>query len=225
MAVRAVLFDLDGTLLDSLADIGESMNFVLREMGLGQHPLTDYRHFVGDGVTVLATRALPPDRRDDATVAACVARMRLVYGGRTTLKTRPYDGIPALLEELEERGIATAVLSNKPHDLTVGLVAELLGGWSFAVVFGERSGVPRKPDPAGAVEVAGRLGLEADSVLYVGDTPTDMATARAAGMRAVGATWGFRGEAELRAAGADFIVGHPLEIVPLLLEQPAVLRT
>jgi len=216
MTHRAVLFDLDGTLLDSLADIGESMNFVLLEQGFTQHSLSAYRNFVGDGVSMLVRRSLPADRRDEATVAACVSRMRDVYAGRLADRTRPYDGIPDLLTGLESADIAKAVLSNKPHDLTVDLVARLLGRWSFAVVFGERTGVARKPDPAGAAEVAGLLGLDPAAIVYVGDTPTDMATARAAGMLAVGATWGFRDETELREAGADLIVHHPVQVLDLL---------
>ncbi|MFN2425525.1 MAG: HAD family hydrolase [Candidatus Binatia bacterium] len=213
MPAPAVIFDLDGTLLDSLEDIGESMNFVLKGMGLEEHPLSAYRGFVGDGVTVLAERALPPGKRDRATVTAVVARMRLIYGGRATLKTRPYEGVPALLDELAARGIGLAVLSNKPHDLTVQLVADLLGRWNFAVIFGERASVPRKPDPAAALEIAGLLALPASSIVYVGDTATDMATARAAGMRAVGVTWGFRSEAELRGSGAVRIARRPLDVL------------
>ena len=217
MLTQAVLFDLDGTLLDSLADLGESMNFVLQEMGLAAHPLTDYRTFVGDGIAMLARRSLPPDRRDARSIAACVTRMRQVYGGRATRKTRPYEGIAELLDALESRGVAKAVLSNKSHDLTVELVAALLGRWTFRPVLGERSGVPRKPDPAGALEVAAHLGLAPSRIVYVGDTPTDMATARAAGMRAVGATWGFRSEAELREAGADEIAHRPGDVLSHLV--------
>lgn len=219
MPTQAVLFDLDGTLLDSLADISGAMNFVLLEMGFAKHSLSDYRRFVGDGLTMLARRSLPPERRDEATVAACVAGMREVYAARVADKTRPYEGIPALLHSLESRGVAMAVLSNKPHDLTVELVGRLLGNWKFVAVFGERPGVPRKPDPAGAFEAAARLGLEPAGVVYVGDTPTDMETARAAGMLAVGATWGFRDETELRDAGADAIVHHPAEVLAHLTDR------
>jgi len=224
MMRQAVLFDLDGTLLDSLADIGESMNVVLSELGFTQHSLSSYRGFVGDGVTMLARRSLPPPQRDEATVAACVSRMRDVYAGRLAEQTRPYDGITDLLDALESGGIAKAVLSNKPHDLTVDLVARLLGRWAFAAVFGERPGVARKPDPAGASEVAGLLGLAPSAIVYVGDTPTDMATARAAGMLAVGATWGFRDEAELREAGADVIVQHPAQVLDHLGARAASVR-
>jgi phosphoglycolate phosphatase len=217
MPDQAVLFDLDGTLVDSLADIGESMNFVLAEKGLPEHSLGDYRAFVGDGMKMLARRALPPGERTGEAIEACVARMIEVYAGRVALKTRPYDGIAELLDELVARGIAAAVLSNKPHGPTVDLVARLFPRRPFAVVFGERRGVPRKPDPAAAVEIASKLALAPAAVLYVGDTPTDMATAISAGMRPLGAGWGFRSEAELRAAGAPAVASHPREVLAHLL--------
>lgn len=216
MAIQALVFDLDGTLLDSLADIGESMNSALESMGLNGHPLSDYRGFVGDGVRLLAERALPPERRDRESVDTCVVRMRQVYAPRAARRTRPYKGVPVLLDALEERGLPKAILSNKPHDLTVALVRAQLGRWGFEVVYGERSGIPRKPDPTGALEIATGLGLEPGSILYVGDTPTDMETARAAGMSSVGVTWGFRDECELRAAGADRIVHEPERILGIL---------
>ncbi len=216
MSTNAVLFDLDGTLLDSLADIATSMNLVLSERGLATHPLADYRAFVGDGVSLLVRRALPPGQRDDATAGACVARMREIYGGRAACTTRPYEGIPELLDGLEARGIRKAVLSNKPHELAVSLVATLLGRWAFDPVYGERPGVARKPDPGGALEVAARLGAAPATILYVGDTPIDIATARAAGMRALGATWGFRGEAELREAGAYALARSPVDVLAYL---------
>jgi phosphoglycolate phosphatase len=210
---RAVIFDLDGTLVDSLADIAESMNTVLVSMGFPAHPLADYRRFVGDGMAMLARRVLPADRVDDATVEECVARLRKVYAGRATQRTAPYDGIPELLGGLASRGIRMAVLSNKPHDLTVKLVQQLFPRSPFEAVFGERPGIPRKPDPAGALEIAAMLGLDPSDFLYVGDTPTDVATARAAGMCAAGASWGFRDAEELTAAGAPVIVKSPAEVM------------
>jgi phosphoglycolate phosphatase len=213
MKTKAVIFDLDGTLLDSLADIGESMNLVLSEMGFATHDAGAYRAFVGDGVTMLARRALPPDHNDEATVRSAVESMRKTYRGRLTNKTRPYDGIPDLLDRLDEQGVRMAVLSNKPHDLTVALVDSLLGNWPFDPVFGERPAVSKKPDPAGALEIARRLGLEPSAILYVGDTPIDIATAHAAGMPSVGAAWGFRPESELVAAGASTIARAPIEVL------------
>jgi phosphoglycolate phosphatase len=214
MPIRAVIFDLDGTLVDSLADIAESVNTVLAELGFATHPLASYRSFVGDGMVMLARRVLPEHlRADDETVASFVKRLKEVYGGRSDRLTAPYDGIADLLDALVEEGIAMAVLSNKPHELTVGLVGRLLAAWSFAPVFGERPAVPRKPDPSAALEIAERLGLAPADILYVGDTPTDLATARAAGMPAIAAAWGFRSEAELREAGATRVAHHPSDVL------------
>jgi phosphoglycolate phosphatase len=164
-------------------------------------------------MTMLARRTLPAGQRTDEIVDACVARMLEVYSARATRKTRPYDGIPELLDALAARGIGLAVLSNKPQQPTSEIVGKLLGRWTFAAVFGQRRGVPRKPDPAAAIEIAGKLGLAPGAILYVGDTPTDMATAVAAGMRPLGAGWGFRSEAELCAAGAPAVASHPLDVL------------
>jgi phosphoglycolate phosphatase len=214
MPIRAVIFDLDGTLVDSLADIGESVNQVLVERGFPTHSLADYRSFVGDGMGMLIRRVLPEDRRaDDATVDALVNRLKEVYGPRSDRLTHPYDGIADLLDALTERGLPLAVLSNKPHELTVDLVRRLLGAWSFAPVFGQRPQVPRKPDPAAALEIAKCLGLAPPDILYVGDTPTDLETARAAGMPAIAAGWGFRSEAELRGAGATRVARSPRDVL------------
>ena len=213
---RAVVFDLDGTLLDSLADIGESMNLVLERDGMPVHPLADYREFVGDGITMLARRALPEGRRDNAAVARAAASMRQVYSERLAVRTRPYDGIPELLDALHRRGTKLAVLSNKLHEMTVALVEKLLARWTFDPVFGERPSVPKKPDPASALEIAGLLGIAPAAIAYVGDTRIDMETARRAGMLAIGAAWGFRPESELRTAGAAAIARTPLDVLKLV---------
>lgn len=218
MLARAVLFDLDGTLVDSLDDLAESMNFVLSGIGLPVHPSSAYRGFVGDGVTMLVRRAAGAAASDESLVARAVSRMREVYGARSAAKTRPYAGIPELLDELDRRGLRKGVLSNKPHDLTVELVGSLLARWRFDPVFGERSGVARKPDPSAALKAARIFGVEPREVLYVGDTPTDLATATAAGMAHVAAAWGFRSETELRAAGAVAVAGTPLQVLDFLTD-------
>ncbi|MBI5014256.1 MAG: HAD family hydrolase [Deltaproteobacteria bacterium] len=209
----AVLFDLDGTLLDSLEDLADSMNEVLRSAGFPGHSTAAYRYFVGDGMEVLVRRAVPADRADEAMVGACLAAMREEYGRRYAVKTRPYPGVPELLDGLEARGVRTAVFTNKPHDAAVQMVGKLLGRWRFEQVLGQRPGFPRKPDPSGALEVTRRMGLDARRFLYLGDTATDMLTARAAGMRPVGALWGFRTREELEAAGAEVLIETPPELL------------
>ncbi len=216
MTFRAVLFDLDGTLLDTLADLAGSMNAALAAMKLPVHPAEAYKQFVGDGIVMLARRALPPARRDDGAVAEAVERMRAEYANRWDATARPYEGIPELLGDLAARRVALAVLSNKPDDFTRRCVAKLLGDWQFAAVQGVTEEVPPKPDPRGAMRVAETLSLLPNEVLYLGDTATDMRTAGACGMFPVGALWGFRDADELTAGGAKKLIQRPADLLSLL---------
>src|ERR671921_816593 len=154
MSYDAVLFDLDGTLLDTLADIAQAANEALAGAGLPGHPPEAYRRFIGDGVAMLFRRALPPERVEEGLVERCVATFRDAYGRCWDARTRPYAGIPELLDVLAGRGLALAVLSNKPDDFTRRCAEAYLGRWPLRAVLGQREGVPRKPDPAGALEVA-----------------------------------------------------------------------
>jgi phosphoglycolate phosphatase len=216
MTPVALLFDLDGTLLNTLEDLADSANLVLEAMGCPTHPVDPYRFFVGDGVEMLGRRALPQGRRSDSDVARFVELMREIYAGRQTCKTRPYDGVDEMLRGLAERGCTLTVLSNKPDGPVKSLVAALLGAHSFAVVRGALPGFPKKPDPAGAIALAAEIGLAPEQFLYLGDTATDMQTATAAGMYPVGAAWGFRGEKELRESGAAVVVHDPREVLGLV---------
>jgi phosphoglycolate phosphatase len=216
MSIRAVLFDLDGTLLDTLEDLASSMNAVLRRMALPEHGLAHYRQAVGDGVEQLVTRCLPPAARTPDQVERAVSGMRDEYARRWNEKSRPYEGIAELLDALANRGIIMAVLSNKPQDFTRLMVEALLERWTFARVCGARPGEALKPDPAGAVRVARECEIPPRDWLYVGDTDIDMKTAEAAGMHAVGVSWGFRSEDTLWAGGAQAVIAEPLELLPLL---------
>ncbi|HVC93599.1 MAG TPA: HAD family hydrolase [Pirellulales bacterium] len=212
---RAIVFDLDGTLLDSLADIGETANSVLARLGFPVHALGEYRRFVGEGVAVLFHRALAAGRRTDEIIAHCISEFQIAYGRNWNVHTKPYMGIPELLDSLAERGLKMAVLSNKPHEFARRCVEHYFPA-RFEVVFGERDGVPRKPDPAAAFEIAQRLGIAAREFVYVGDSAVDMETALNAGMRPIGAAWGFRSVDELNAAGAGAIISQPLELLSFL---------
>jgi phosphoglycolate phosphatase len=214
---KCVMFDLDGTLLDTLADLASAMNGALASLSYPQHRTDAYRNFVGDGVDILAQRALPPHARDQATVEQCVAGMRRIYADDWAVQTRPYDGIAELLDGLSAAGVITAVLSNKPHDMTVKVVDALLAQWSFQRVDGAKPGIARKPDPGSALASCLALGVSPAEVAYVGDTDTDMRTAVSAGMYPVGALWGFRDEEELVAAGAIATIAHPAQLLPLVL--------
>ncbi len=215
---RAALFDLDGTLLDTLQDLADSANRSLVKLGFPPHPVQDYRFFVGEGVAVLASRTLPPDRQDPATIAALKELFSREYEKHWADQTRAYEGVPALLEALSARLIPMAILSNKPHAFTQAMVAHFFRPWKFTAVFGARESHPRKPDPAAAREICAELGvrarvLKAGEVLYAGDTRTDMQTARNAGMFAVGVLWGFRSREELLENGAQALVARPAELL------------
>jgi phosphoglycolate phosphatase len=213
MRFRGVIFDLDGTLLDSLADIASSMNEVLAGLSFPPHPLSDYRSFVGEGMETLACRVLPAASRDDAMVRECVRMMRDIYARRWHETTRPYDGILPLLKGLGELGIPMAVLSNKGHRFTVDMVERLIGTRMFELVIGAGDEFPRKPDPGAARFIARHLGLSRENIIFVGDTPIDMHTARNAGMFPGGVLWGFRPAEELVAAGAERLFAAPEEIL------------
>jgi phosphoglycolate phosphatase len=165
----------------------------------------------------LVVRSLPDWARTDAAlVSQCLESMRKNYARNWNAKTRPYPGIPELLDELTVRGIKMALLSNKLHEFTAMIVSALLSKWRFDAVRGEKPPVPRKPDPASALEIAGLLGVDPGAFLYIGDTGTDMKTANAAGMYAVGVLWGFRDAGELTAAGARKLISKPAELLELL---------
>ncbi len=214
--VRAIVFDLDGTLLDTLDDLADSMNRALSGMGLPSHPVDAYRYYVGDGVGMLVERVLPEDRHDPDTVKALTTAFKDEYLQGWNVKTRPYPDIPELLLGLERRGLKRAVYSNKPDRFTRLCVEALLPEHPFAVVLGHREGMPRKPDPSGLHDILSRLEVRPSEALMVGDTATDMDTAAAAGVTSIGVTWGFRPESELRSHGADAILHRPGDLWSLL---------
>lgn len=214
MKSRAAILDLDGTLLDTLEDLAGCMNTVLEEGKFPVHPVLTYRQFVGDGLKNLVKRSLPSQARHDAQILhSCVEAMRREYGKRWREKTRPYAGITELLQALAGKSVRLSVLSNKPHAFTCQMVREFFPSIPFQMVLGERPGVPRKPHPQGALEIARALETVPGQFLYLGDTGTDMKTAMAAGMFAVGVLWGFRDESELRSTGARLLIREPLELL------------
>lgn len=216
MKFKAVLFDLDGTLLDTIQDLTDSMNMVLSRLGFPGHDAETCKKFVGDGVEMFAYRVLPVTHRNEDTVVECAAGMRQEYSKRWSLKTRPYDGISELLDGLTSRNLKMAVLSNKPDDSTKAMVAEMLSKWRLDPVIGARPSAPKKPDPTLALEISRELDVPPEEFLYLGDTATDMRTATVAGMFPVGALWGFRTADELMASGAKVLVKHPTEVLRLL---------
>lgn len=211
--IRAVLFDLDGTLTNTLEDIADAMNRSLRLHELPEWPLDAYRYLVGDGAKKLAERAV----RDRQELALSVQReYQAYYEKHTRVKSRPYAGVPEMLRALQSHGMPLAVFSNKPDADTKGVVGYFFPDVAFAEVRGQVEGVPVKPDPAGALATAEKLGVSPDEVLYLGDTATDMCCAKNAGMHPVGVLWGFRTEDELRSSGAEFIIAEPAEVLQIL---------
>ena len=213
---QAIIFDLDGTLLNTLADIAESVNRTLTDYHFPTHPIEAYKYFIGNGWKKLVIRALPEAHRSKQLIAECVTKSRKVYRDNWNRQTRLYEGIPELLNKLTERKLPLAVLSNKPHDFMLKCVEWYLNKWKFKALMGQSDKFPLKPDPASALEVAAQIGLPPSAFLFIGDSAVDIQPAEAAGMRSVGVTWGFRGTEELEEAGCRTLVHQPLDILSLL---------
>lgn len=215
MKYKAALFDLDGTLLDTLDDLAGSMNAVLSSFSMPPHPSAPYRYYVGDGMENLARRAAP-EGTDNETIKKMAEKMGEIYRKNWNKQTHIYPGIMELLDNLENRGIQLAVLSNKPDLFTQLMINHYFGESRFAKVFGAREGVAKKPDPVAAFEIADALSVAPAEFLYFGDTNTDMQTGVAAGMFTIGVTWGFRPRKELEDSGAMAIINHPLDALKYL---------
>jgi phosphoglycolate phosphatase len=216
MNFKAVVFDLDGTLLDTLDDLADSMNSVLEAKNYPTHAVEKYKYFVGDGMRTLVQRTLPEGKRDDANVESGLSALRDEYANRWNNKTRPYEGITEILKGLADKGMRISVLSNKADHFSKLMVSKFFPDCHFELVFGERQGVPQKPDPSGAVEIAETLGILPNECLYLGDTGVDMKTAVSAGMYPVGVLWGFRKAEELVESGAKMLIADPVTILDLL---------
>jgi phosphoglycolate phosphatase len=213
MSLKAILFDLDGTLLDTLADLADAANRVLAGAGLPTHGRDAYRRFIGDGSRMLITRALPAHQREPQTIDAMLTAFKADYGRHWKTATCPYPGIPELLDELVRRRIPRGVVTNKPQPFAEGSLAYFFPDAGFAIVRGQHGTRPIKPHPAPALEAAARLGAAPPECLLVGDSGVDMQTARAAGMLPIGAAWGFRSVEELTENGAAGIAFSPIEVL------------
>jgi phosphoglycolate phosphatase len=216
MTYHAMIFDIDGTLLDTLQDIADSTNAALASFSFPGHEINAYPCFIGEGVDVLALSSLPEKKRDPATIRKLVARTAEEYSRRWANNTRPYPGIPELLDALTRRGIRLAVLSNKEQGFSEISVSKMLEHWHFELVVGASPLIPKKPDPTGALQIARKMNLSPPEFIYVGDSGVDMKTASAAGMYPVGALWGFRTAEELSANGAKMLAQKPQDVLRLL---------
>lgn len=202
---RGAIFDLDGTLLDTLSDIAGAANAVLEMLELPTHPVEAYKMFVGDGVHVLMKRVLPADWQSPEKINHALDLMKREYLNWLNRDAAPYEEIPAILDGLLAHGCRLAVLSNKPHDLTEMCLREYFPRYPFGPILGLRPGHAAKPDPSGAIEIADQWGLAPEDILFLGDTSIDMETATGCGMFPVGVLWGFRERSELESAGARFV--------------------
>ena len=214
MKYDAIMFDLDGTLADTLRDIAATANFALSSMGKPTYEVARYRYLAGQGLESLMTEALGP--ADAALVPRGMELFKQYYAEHSMDFTKPYDGMAEALDAVMKLPLKTAVLSNKPHHATLALMEKAFSKWRWDMIVGHREGYPLKPDPTSAIEVAEKLSVKPSRWIYVGDTKVDMATAVGAGMFAVGVTWGFRDEPELRESGAAAIIHHPSELLKLL---------
>lgn len=213
-----VIFDLDGTLLNTIADLASAANHALHRAGFPQHSPAAYPYFVGNGVTRLLTRVLPEDERTDENVKRLREYFVEYYGSHLTAHTQPYPGIVDLLHRLRENDIQVAVASNKYQAAVSELIEFFFPDVEWAAVCGQRDGIPVKPDPSIVFGILSECPTPKAEVIYVGDSGVDMETARRAAVTSVGVTWGFRTEQELRDNYADHIVSNPDDILALALE-------
>lgn len=213
---RAVIFDLDGTLLDTIGDLAAAGNWVCRQNGWPEHPVEAYKRMVGNGIPNLVRRFSPEDCRDAGTAAATLEQFSRYYGAHNLDQTAPYPGIARMLEGLAAAGVAMAVFSNKADGFSRSIVEHFFPG-TFRFVRGQIPGRPLKPDPDGVREVLARLDAGAAEALFVGDSDVDILTGHNAGMAACGVTWGFRSRESLVAAGADHLADTPEELAERIL--------
>lgn len=216
MYFRAVLFDLDGTLLDTLEDIADCVNRVLLKNGFHGHAIDAYKAFIGNGAEIMIKRALPCDGQDKEIVAKCLEEYHKEYRWNGNAKTKLYPGIRSLLDELTERRLKLAILTNKAHVAAKKCINDFLSRWSFDIVLGQSDSTPLKPDPAGAYYIAENLRLSPENIIYTGDTEVDMKTAVAAGMFPVGVLWGFRSMERLMSSGARELIKKPFDLIKIL---------
>ncbi len=216
MAYKGVIFDLDGTLLDTAEDIADSVNQALQEYGLATYALAKYKELVGAGLDQLLNDVLGEKINDREFFNAFKQRVRSIYRERWHVKSRPYEGIPELLDELMHKRLPRAVLSNKYHEGTTMIVEHFFKHWQMNPVMGARDGMPLKPDPTPAIEIARLMNVKPEYLIYLGDTGSDIQTAIKAGMLPLGVDWGFRPVEELEKAGAKDIVRTPQDILAFL---------
>ncbi|MDR3266857.1 MAG: HAD family hydrolase [Tannerella sp.] len=211
-AKKLVIFDLDGTLLNTIYDLAYATNYALHQVGFPIHDVEKYNFFVGNGITKLFERALPENERNEENIHLIRGYFLSYYEQHSSVFTEPYEGIPELLTDLQSRDLKMAVASNKYHRATEELISKFFPEINFVAVFGQREGIPVKPSPAIVFEILQKAKISTKETLYVGDSGVDMQTAFNAGITSVGVTWGFRPQEELEKYGAKYIIDSPAEL-------------
>ncbi len=214
---QLAIFDLDGTLLNTIKDLGEAVNFALDKNGFHTHSIASYPFFVGNGVRRLIERSLPEDARKQSTVVETMLRdFKQYYNEHNTDRTQPYDGMPELLYQLQEQGVKLAVASNKYQQATEKIIGHFFADIDWVAVVGQQEGVPVKPDPSIIFMILSQAKVAKQDTLYVGDSGIDMEAARRACVDSVGVTWGFRPVKELKENHANVIINKPIDILPII---------
>lgn len=213
MSTKLVIFDLDGTLLDTIETLSMACNNALALNGFPMHPIPDYCQMIGNGIAKLVERAMPQESRSESNINGVKGDFVRLYTQNISLGTKPYDGVDKLLCDLESMGIILAVASNKFQSGTEELVSYFFGERNFLAVCGNMPAVPLKPDPTIVEKIIEKAGVSKADVIYIGDSGVDMQTARNAGIKSIGVSWGLRDVEELKRAGADIIIHHPSEVL------------
>ncbi|TKG93789.1 HAD family hydrolase [Puteibacter caeruleilacunae] len=213
---KAVIFDLDGTLLDSAEDLADSMNTVLSKYNLPTHSIDTYKSLLGKGLKKFVQESLPEELQQAPDCSKYEEDMYETYNNNCTVKTKPYEGITTMLDLLKAKNIKLAVLSNKADAFTKRMVKKYFSDWDFQEVLGMTNEAHKKPNPVGALQIAKTLNLQSTEILYVGDSGIDMQTANNAEMCAVGVLWGFKSKDELLQNGAKYIIANPVDLIELL---------
>ena len=212
MEVLSIIFDLDGTLLDTIDGLSDTVNEVMQDFNFPAHSRAEYKNFIGNGLNKLIERAVPQGTSAE-TIQQCCNAFKVLYAKSWKSNCCPYAGINDMLAELQKRRVNLAVLSNKPHEFTKLFVEEFFPGNIFQAVYGQREGFGKKPDPAMAIEIANMLQEDTHKILFVGDSGVDIQTGKNAQMKTAGVSWGFRPVEELLENSPDLIINHPLELL------------
>jgi phosphoglycolate phosphatase len=216
MKIQGIIFDLDGTLLDSIGVIADSLNQVLIDFKFPTHDVNTYKEMVGDGIESLIFKAMPKEYASADLVKKIIVQYRQIYSADWRSKTKPYYGIPELLFSLQQKKIPLAVISNKVEEYTQIMVKELLPKIDFQVVHGARPDIPLKPDPTAALAIAEKIKASPQQMMFIGDSDIDITTGHNAGMIPIGVLWGFRQAEELIQAKAAFLLKHPSDLLALI---------